>query len=284
MLGASTTALDPAEGDAGVVVDTVGAGDTFDAGLVAGLVQGLDLRGALRLAVAAGTLSVRTRSAAPTASRISARPPAPPVSWSWKTRSEHASGGPAGADPRPAEHQRHGRSHRPGGRPRRIAGVGTATCSSSRTSICSAVRTAERCRAAVLYELPMRLPRRAAPGGEAPDREGRRRARDRRRRFRGLERGHDHHRGRPGPGDHAGPARSSPTPSTSRRSSHCARRSASSSAAARPGPNHTSWSGPWPSRRSRASTSTSRSSASTASPPQPGSRPITRSRRPPTTQ
>jgi sugar/nucleoside kinase (ribokinase family) len=52
-------ALDPAARDAGVVVDTVGAGDTFDAGLVAGLAQGLDLRGALRLAVAAGTLSVR---------------------------------------------------------------------------------------------------------------------------------------------------------------------------------------------------------------------------------
>ena len=41
------------------VVDTVGAGDTFDAGFVAGLAQGLDLDGALRLAVAAGTLSVR---------------------------------------------------------------------------------------------------------------------------------------------------------------------------------------------------------------------------------
>ena len=59
MLGATRAALDPAARDAGVVVDTVGAGDTFDAGLVAGLAQGLDLRGALRLAVAAGTLSVR---------------------------------------------------------------------------------------------------------------------------------------------------------------------------------------------------------------------------------
>jgi sugar/nucleoside kinase (ribokinase family) len=48
----------PATGPAGLV-DTVGAGDAFDAGLVAGLAQGLHLTGALRLAVAAGTLSVR---------------------------------------------------------------------------------------------------------------------------------------------------------------------------------------------------------------------------------
>jgi sugar/nucleoside kinase (ribokinase family) len=41
------------------LVDTVGAGDAFDAGFVAGLSQGLDLRGALRLAVAVGTLSTR---------------------------------------------------------------------------------------------------------------------------------------------------------------------------------------------------------------------------------
>ncbi len=41
------------------VVDTVGAGDAFDAGLVAGLSQGLRLRDALRLAVATGSLSVR---------------------------------------------------------------------------------------------------------------------------------------------------------------------------------------------------------------------------------
>ena len=43
----------------GGLVDTVGAGDAFDAGLVAGLSQGLDLRGALRMAVAVGTLSTR---------------------------------------------------------------------------------------------------------------------------------------------------------------------------------------------------------------------------------
>ena len=42
------------------VVDTVGAGDCFDAGMVAGLLQGLHVRGALRLAVATGTLSVRS--------------------------------------------------------------------------------------------------------------------------------------------------------------------------------------------------------------------------------
>ena len=51
--------IPPGDGAAEPVVDTVGAGDTFDAGLVAGLVQGLDLEDALRLAVAAGTLSVR---------------------------------------------------------------------------------------------------------------------------------------------------------------------------------------------------------------------------------
>jgi sugar/nucleoside kinase (ribokinase family) len=51
--------IPPGDGAAQALVDTVGAGDTFDAGLVAGLVQGLDLAGALRLAVAAGTLSVR---------------------------------------------------------------------------------------------------------------------------------------------------------------------------------------------------------------------------------
>ena len=59
MLGAARGARSGGRGDAAAVVDTVGAGDTFDAGLVAGLAQGLDLRGALRLAVAAGTLSVR---------------------------------------------------------------------------------------------------------------------------------------------------------------------------------------------------------------------------------
>jgi len=53
-------ALDaPADALLGEMVDTVGAGDTFDAGFVAGLSQGLDVRNALRLAVAAGALSVR---------------------------------------------------------------------------------------------------------------------------------------------------------------------------------------------------------------------------------
>jgi sugar/nucleoside kinase (ribokinase family) len=46
-------------GNPAPLVDTVGAGDTFDAGLVAGLSQGLPLRDALRLAVAAGSSSVR---------------------------------------------------------------------------------------------------------------------------------------------------------------------------------------------------------------------------------
>jgi sugar/nucleoside kinase (ribokinase family) len=43
----------------GTLVDTVGAGDAFDAGFLAGLATGEDLRGALRLAVAVGTLSTR---------------------------------------------------------------------------------------------------------------------------------------------------------------------------------------------------------------------------------
>jgi sugar/nucleoside kinase (ribokinase family) len=41
------------------VVDTIGAGDTFDAGFVAGLVAGWPLDRCLRLAVAAGSLSTR---------------------------------------------------------------------------------------------------------------------------------------------------------------------------------------------------------------------------------
>jgi sugar/nucleoside kinase (ribokinase family) len=39
------------------VVDTVGAGDCFDAGFVAGLVQGLELDACLRLATLCGSLS-----------------------------------------------------------------------------------------------------------------------------------------------------------------------------------------------------------------------------------
>lgn len=51
--------LDESRTDLGELIDTVGAGDAFDAGLIAGLVQGLDLYGALSLAVAVGTLSTR---------------------------------------------------------------------------------------------------------------------------------------------------------------------------------------------------------------------------------
>jgi len=51
--------LDESSDDLGELIDTVGAGDAFDAGLIAGLVQRLDLSGALSLAVAVGTLSTR---------------------------------------------------------------------------------------------------------------------------------------------------------------------------------------------------------------------------------
>ncbi|WP_405915321.1 carbohydrate kinase family protein [Streptomyces sp. NBC_00728] len=40
-------------------VDTVGAGDSFDAGFVAAILRGLDLRGALAVAAACGSLSTR---------------------------------------------------------------------------------------------------------------------------------------------------------------------------------------------------------------------------------
>ncbi|HEY5013746.1 MAG TPA: carbohydrate kinase family protein [Acidimicrobiia bacterium] len=61
------------------MVDTVGAGDCFDAGLVAGLVHGLPAPGALQLAVATGTLSVRSaggsdgQPSAAEATRLAAR-------------------------------------------------------------------------------------------------------------------------------------------------------------------------------------------------------------------
>lgn len=47
------------EGSAGPVVDTTGAGDCFNAGLIAGLLRGLSLPQAARLGCAAGTASTR---------------------------------------------------------------------------------------------------------------------------------------------------------------------------------------------------------------------------------
>jgi sugar/nucleoside kinase (ribokinase family) len=44
-----------------VVVDTVGAGDAFDAGFIAGILDDLAPADALRLAVATGTLSTQAR-------------------------------------------------------------------------------------------------------------------------------------------------------------------------------------------------------------------------------
>ena len=49
----------PAAALGGEAVDAVGAGDSFDAGLVRGLLDGLGLEEALRLACACGTLSLR---------------------------------------------------------------------------------------------------------------------------------------------------------------------------------------------------------------------------------
>ena len=40
-------------------VDATGAGDSFDAGFLAGWLDGLSIEGALRLAVACGSLSTR---------------------------------------------------------------------------------------------------------------------------------------------------------------------------------------------------------------------------------
>src|SRR5262249_43630972 len=50
-IGARGVAVDP--------VDTVGAGDSFNAGFLAGRLTGLDLSASLRLAVACGSLSTR---------------------------------------------------------------------------------------------------------------------------------------------------------------------------------------------------------------------------------
>ncbi len=51
-------------------VDAVGAGDSFDAGFIAGLLNGMPLSDALRLAAVCGALSTRAPPAAP--------PPSPP--------------------------------------------------------------------------------------------------------------------------------------------------------------------------------------------------------------
>jgi hypothetical protein len=49
----------PPAGLAGEVVDATGAGDCFNAGLIAGLLRGLDLAAATRLGCAAGSASTR---------------------------------------------------------------------------------------------------------------------------------------------------------------------------------------------------------------------------------
>jgi len=66
--GARSWWIDPPAAAAGGVVDATGAGDCFNAGLIAGLLRGLDLPAAARLGCAAGTASTRAAggtSAAP---------------------------------------------------------------------------------------------------------------------------------------------------------------------------------------------------------------------------
>ncbi len=54
-----TARIRPPAGPAGQFVDATGAGDCFNAGLIAGLLRGLDLTAAARLGCAAGTASTR---------------------------------------------------------------------------------------------------------------------------------------------------------------------------------------------------------------------------------
>ena len=73
---------------AGPVVDTTGAGDCFNAGLITGLLQGRDLPGATRLGCAAGSASVRGAGGTAAAPSLAAAlalaglpgPPGPPLS------------------------------------------------------------------------------------------------------------------------------------------------------------------------------------------------------------
>jgi len=57
--GSTVRPVPPPSGLAGELIDTTGAGDCFNAGLIAGLLRGLDLSAATRLGCAAGSASTR---------------------------------------------------------------------------------------------------------------------------------------------------------------------------------------------------------------------------------
>ncbi len=57
--GSAVRPVPPPSGLAGELIDTTGAGDCFNAGLIAGLLRGLDLPAATRLGCAAGSASTR---------------------------------------------------------------------------------------------------------------------------------------------------------------------------------------------------------------------------------
>jgi sugar/nucleoside kinase (ribokinase family) len=105
------------------VLDATGAGDAFDAGFIAGWLDGAGPAGALALGCACGALS--TRALGGTAAQRSARRPR---RWriGWWCERPRAQGGSLRADPRAAGRGRQRRRRRPGARARRERGDGPA--------------------------------------------------------------------------------------------------------------------------------------------------------------